>query len=279
MPGNSNSNIEESAFLARVEDREKIKEPLRPIAILADEPPVPATERLMRIPYRLAEIMLAATALIITLPLIVIVAVLIRLDSPGPVFFIMQRTGKSKRVRGRYLINDDSVRPPMSGFDPDKYYWVPRSFPFIKFRTMYVDAAKRYPEYYWWNYNLSNEEVRSMFYKVQDDPRLTRIGKWLRKTSLDEIPNFLHVLTGEAGIVGPRPEGKEIQRFYTEEQMKKFTIKPGLTCSSKINGRGDLNVGEQIEWDLEYVKNRNVWLDITIVFKTIWLVLTQRGAF
>ena len=280
QPANDSYEYNESNVRARASGHERLKERPRPIAIPANNgESVSALESVLTVLYRIGEILLAVIVLLVSLPVMLIIAVFIRIDSPGPVFFRMERTGKSRRVPGSELLDNNSVRPPAEGFKQDRCYCVPTTFPFVKFRTMYVDAAKRFPEYYWWNYDLSQQEVQNMYYKVQDDPRLTRVGQWLRKTSLDELPNFWHILTGEAALVGPRPEGGKIQGFYTEQQMRKFTVKPGLTCLSKIYGRGDLPVGEQIKWDLEYADKRNVWLDIKIVFSTIWLVLTQRGAF
>lgn len=275
--GDNSYKYNESAARASVTVQNRLEAPLKPIAIRCEKSQT--RERLLNVFYRVFEIFFAVTLLVVAFPLLLILALMVRLDSRGPVFFGMQRTGKSRRVLGRELVNDDSVLAPAAGIDPDSHYWVPTSFKFYKFRTMHQDSAVRFPEYYWWDYELDQQKFQAMFYKVKEDPRLTRVGKWLRKTSFDELPNFWHILTGETTLVGPRPEGSRIQGFYTEEQMRKFTVKPGLTCLSKIYGRGDLPVGEQIKWDLEYVDSRNVWLDLKIVMLTVWLVLTQRGAF
>jgi lipopolysaccharide/colanic/teichoic acid biosynthesis glycosyltransferase len=144
---------------------------------------------------------------------------------------------------------------------------------------MWVDARERFPELYWWKYELSPEKFRKMYYKLENDPRLTRVGKWLRKTTLDELPNFLSVLRRDVRLVGPRPEVPELQAYYTEEQMLKFTVKPGITCLSKVHGRGELSVQEQIELDLEYVRTRTLALDLKIMFLTVVRAFTGRGAF
>jgi lipopolysaccharide/colanic/teichoic acid biosynthesis glycosyltransferase len=123
------------------------------------------------------------------------------------------------------------------------------------------------------------DKFQKMYYKLEDDPRLTRVGRWLRKITIDELPNFFSVLRGDVRLVGPRPEAREVQGYYTEEQMIKFTVKPGITCLSKIHGRGELSVQEQIELDVEYVKTRTLALDLKIILLTIWGTISQRGAF
>jgi lipopolysaccharide/colanic/teichoic acid biosynthesis glycosyltransferase len=257
----------------------RLRQPRKPIAIPADPPAFSPGALALEGLYRVVETLFAAAVLLVTAPLQLVLSLLVRWDTPGPVFFVQRRTGQSKRVRGRHLAGHPDVVAPAGGFDPDRYYWVPTAIPFVKYRTMYHDAVERFPEYYWWQYDLAPHEVQRMYYKLEDDPRVTPVGKWLRKTSLDELPNFWNVLTGDLRIVGPRPEAVEIQGFYDEEQMLKFTVKPGLTCTSKINGRGNLPVGEQIAWDVQYVRDRSVALDLKVAFLTIWRVLRQRGAF
>ena len=144
---------------------------------------------------------------------------------------------------------------------------------------MWRDALAKYPEYYWWHYDLPQNEIENLYYKLDNDPRVTRAGRWLRRTTLDELPNFYNVLTGDMRLVGPRPEAVEVQGFYSPEQMKKFTVKPGITCLSKIHGRGNLSFQEQVEWDLEYVRTRTLSLDLRILFKTAQMILRGKGAF
>jgi lipopolysaccharide/colanic/teichoic acid biosynthesis glycosyltransferase len=229
--------------------------------------------------YRSTEIVISFLALLFTLPIMLLAALIIRIDSPGPVLFFHKRVAQSAPTQGRKIMGREDLRAPAGRFDPDKFYYVPRTFSFVKFRTMYHDAARKYPEYYWWNYELSQEQLQHMYYKLENDPRITKVGKWLRKTTLDELPNFWGVLTGKMRLVGPRPEAPEILVYYTPEQMLKFTIKPGITCLSKIYGRGNLSFQEQIYWDLEYVRNRSLKLDLKILFMTIWIILTGKGSF
>lgn len=266
------------AWKEKVDAGARVKTQLRPF-VIKDEGGGPRRSVLVDAIYRIVELVLAILVLALTSPILLAVGLWIRVDSPGPAVFVGERTGKSRRVRGRDVPTDGSLRLPEDAIDPDAYYWVPTVIPFAKFRTMFVDAAQRFPEYYWWNYQIKPEDFQLMFYKLEDDPRLTRVGKWLRKTSLDELPNFWNLLRGDVHLVGPRPELLGAQDQYTPEQMLKFTVKPGLTCLSKIYGRGHLSVQEQIHWDLEYVRNRSVWLDIKIILITFWHVVTQRGAF
>ncbi len=254
----------------------RLEKPREPVAIPADPP---RGRSLPEAAYGVFQRLFALAVLLVSSPVMLVVAVLIKLDSPGPVLFAGKRTGLSVRVRGAELAGDPSIRAPSGGFQPDQYYWKPRIITFYKFRTMHKDANRLHPEHYWWEFDLTPEEIRGMYYKHEVDPRLTRIGQFLRKTSLDELPNFINVLTGEVALVGPRPEAAELPGLYTEEQLKKFTVKPGLTCLSKVHGRGELSVGEQLDWDLEYVRTRSLALDIKLIFQTAWMVITQRGSF
>ncbi len=244
-------------------------------------PPEPRSlaERLAEAVYRGLEVALSAVLVVLTSPLLLLQAVLVRLDSPGPVLFVHQRCGRAVPTPGRELAGRDDLRPPAGGFEPDTLYWVPTTFPFVKFRTMYADSSERFPQFYWWNYDLDPEQAQKMFYKLEEDPRLTRVGRLLRKTTLDELPNLWSVVRGHTRLVGPRPEEPRVLNYYEPEQMEKFTVRPGITCLSKIYGRGNLSVGEQIAWDLEYVRTRSVGLDLKILFRTAWMVVLQRGSF
>ena len=197
---------------------------------------------------RSLEVLIAAIALIVTSPIMLLVAVIIRLDSPGPALFRQQRVGAKGRVFG-----------------------------FYKFRTLYVDAKERFPELY--RYSYSPAEVVTLKFKREEDPRVTRVGKWLRKSTLDELPNFWNLLKGDIAIVGPRPEIPEMLKHYTPEQVLKFAVRPGITGLAQTHGRGNLAFQETIAWDLEYVKNKSLWLDVKIVARTVWMLITLDGAF
>jgi lipopolysaccharide/colanic/teichoic acid biosynthesis glycosyltransferase len=204
-------------------------------------------------------------------------ALLIRLDSPGPALFWHLRPGRSIMVRGRDLEGRDDLQPPPGGYEPDRLYYVPSYFQLVKFRTMYSDARLRYPELY--AYNFSPEEFRQRYGTMQNDPRVTRVGRILRKLSVDELPNLWCVLTGHIRLVGPRPEAPRVLHYYSPEEMYKFACKPGITGLAQINGRGLLNWGETLAWDLQYIRTRSVWLDLKIILLTLRHVITRRGAF
>ncbi|HWP85018.1 MAG TPA: sugar transferase [Terriglobia bacterium] len=197
---------------------------------------------------RCFEIAVAAVALTLSLPIIVIMAIIIKLDSPGPAFFGHWRLGKG-----------------------GKPFW------FVKMRTLYADARERWPELY--EYNYTPEELDRLYFKVPDDPRITRVGAWLRRSTLDELPNFWHVLTGEMALVGPRPEIPEMLRYYEGEERLKFSVRPGITGLAQVSGRGRLSFRETTRLDVEYVKNQSWRLDLQIILRTIRGLLTRDGAF
>lgn len=228
--------------------------------------------------YRAFEFAAALAALVVLMPVMLVEALIVRLDSPGPVLFFQQRVGRSKRVRGAELAGRSDVVSPTGRFEPDRYYLVPQTFTFVKFRTMYADARQRFPELYRYQY-ANQAEFLASHHKLEDDPRITRAGAWLRRLTVDEFPNFFNVLIGEVALVGPRPELPQYLPYYTAEQMRKFSVLPGITGYAQTNGRGLLTIGQVIEWDLRYVEERSVMLDLKILLSTIRLVLTRRGAF
>lgn len=228
--------------------------------------------------YRIFEFAVALAALVVSLPIMVVEAVIIRLDSPGPVLFFQQRLGRSRRVRGSELAHRGDVVSATGRFDPDRFYLVPETFTFVKFRTMYADAKDRFPELYRYRY-ASHAEFMASHHKLEDDPRVTRAGTWLRRLTVDELPNFLNVLTGRVALVGPRPELPQYLPYYSPAELRKFSVRPGITGLAQTNGRGLLTIGQVIEWDLRYVDGRSVMLDLRILAATIRLVLTRRGAF
>src|SRR5712692_316027 len=186
--------------------------------------------------YRSFEVLVALIGLTLALPLLLVEALVIRLDSPGPALFFHQRPGRSIMRRGRDLEGRTDLRPPPGGYDPDRLYYVPSYFRLVKFRTMYSDARSRFPELY--AYDFAPEEFHQKYGTLQNDPRVTRIGAVLRELSIDELPNFWSVLVGDMRLVGPRAEAPEVLRYYTPDEMYKFAYKPGMTGLAQINGRG-----------------------------------------
>jgi lipopolysaccharide/colanic/teichoic acid biosynthesis glycosyltransferase len=227
--------------------------------------------------YRSFEILVATVGLIAGLPLMLIVAAVIRCDSPGPALFFHKRPGRSTIMRGCDLVNRSELRAPLGGYEPDKLYFVPSCFRIVKFRTMYDDARTRFPQYY--AYRYAPGQFHRQYPTLRHDPRVTRVGRVLRKLSLDELPNLWSVLVGDMRLVGPRPEAPEVLQYYSVEEMYKFACKPGITGLAQVNGRGFLNWGETLKWDLEYVYKRSVGLDLKILLITLRQVIMRHGAF
>lgn len=197
---------------------------------------------------RIFECACALGFLVASLPITLLIALLIKIDSPGPALFRQARLGKNARL-----------------------------FPFVKFRTMYVDARERFPELYAYSYD--DDEIRTIMFKVVDDPRRTRIGRLLRKSSLDELPNFWNVLTGDMALVGPRPEIPEMLPYYQGEDLLKFTVRPGVTGLAQVSGRGNLTFRETVDLDVAYVKSRSFLGDVDVLLRTVKMVLVSHGAF
>jgi lipopolysaccharide/colanic/teichoic acid biosynthesis glycosyltransferase len=238
---------------------------------------VPSSGWLAEAVYRAFEVLVALIGLTFTLPLMLIVAVVIRCDTAGPALFFHKRPGRSIIVRGRDLQGRADLRPPPGGYDPDTLYYVPTQFTLVKFRTMHSDARTRFPQFY--AYKYAQGEFHRQYPTHRHDPRVTRVGKVLRKLSIDELPNLWSVLVGDMRLVGPRPEAPEVLQYYTPQEMYKFACKPGITGLAQSNGRGLLNWGETLSWDLRYVCTRSVGLDLKIILVTLQRVITRHGAF
>ena len=194
---------------------------------------------------RFLDIVFSLAALIILAPLFIILAILIKLTSPGPVFFVQVRIGQYGR-----------------------------SFSFYKFRSMYVDAEQRKQELL-----AKNESADGVIFKMKDDPRITPIGRIIRKTSMDELPQFLNVLAGDMSLVGPRPPVPAEVREYSIEARKRLNVKPGLTCLWQVSGRSDIPFKEQVKLDKEYISSRSLKSDLLILLRTIPAILSGRGAY
>ena len=194
---------------------------------------------------RALDLIVALVLLILVSPLWLLIVLWIRLDSPGPALFKQVRIG----LRGK----------------PYKVY---------KFRTMLPNADALMKE------KLANvKELDNFVFQDKNDPRITKSGRFLRKTSLDELPQLLNILIGNMSLVGPRPEVPEIVKHYTPEQRQRLNVLPGVTGLAQVNGRSELTLGETIAYDLEYVRNWSFWLDLKILWKTIFVVLTGKGAY
>lgn len=197
-----------------------------------------------RVLKRLFDIFASATLLLLLAPLMLIIALLIKLESPGPVFFLQERIGEQGR-----------------------------RFKMIKFRSMYQDAERRWLEV------AKRDEQGNLIHKMEDDPRVTRIGRRLRRTSLDELPQLINVLRGEMSLVGPRPEMPYIAAEYQPWQWQRFRVPPGITGWWQVNGRSDKPMHLHTEDDLYYIQNYSFWLDVRILFKTLIVVWRGQGAY
>jgi radical SAM protein with 4Fe4S-binding SPASM domain len=221
---------------------------------------------------RILDIVIAVGLLVLTLPIMALITLIIKIDSPGPAFFKQKRVGMDRRngnfTSGKAEQAFQNRRTEDQGGKP---------FTFYKFRTMYTDARERFPEMY--KYDYTPEEIKKLYFKIPDDPRLTRFGARLRKTTLDELPNLINVIKGDMNLVGPRPDIPEMIKYYEQWERKKFTVKPGVTGLAQINGRGLLNFKKTLEIDVEYVENRSLWMDIKVLMKTIKVSLLKIGAF
>jgi lipopolysaccharide/colanic/teichoic acid biosynthesis glycosyltransferase len=205
-----------------------------------------AESELAEVVRRLWDIVASLLVLGLGWPIWVLIALLIKLDSPGPALYVSQRIGKNRKP-----------------------------FTFYKFRTMYVNAGDILPEQHAFEFDLN--DLDSVYLQLEKDPRVTRIGRFLRTTSLDEVPNFINILLGQMTLVGPRPEAPEMLKYYSRHL--KFQVKPGLTCLAQTSGRGQLNFPDTVRLDEEYVMTRSLWLDLKILLKTVWVVVTRHGAY
>lgn len=193
---------------------------------------------------RLLDILVSLVGLIITLPITVPTLIAIKLEDGGPVFYTQTRVG----MNGKY-------------------------FSIFKFRSMVVNADDKSKEL-----NELNEISGAMF-KIKDDPRVTKVGRFIRKHSIDELPQLLNVLLGDMALVGPRPPLPEEVAEYTEYDLKRLSIKPGCTGLWQVSGRNALSFSEMVELDLKYIQNAGLWLDFKICIKTIWIMICPNNAY
>jgi exopolysaccharide biosynthesis polyprenyl glycosylphosphotransferase len=193
---------------------------------------------------RAFDVVVSVAVIVLGMPLWLAAAAAIKLTSPGPVFYADRRIGLGER-----------------------------EFGMLKFRTMYVDAAERQAEL------ESENEAGGALFKIRDDPRVTRVGRFLRRYSLDEIPNTVNVLRGQMSLVGPRPLPVRDYGLLEEWHCKRYLVLPGMTGLWQISGRSNLSFDDLVRYDFYYLDNWSIWLDISILAKTIPAVVSQRGAY
>ena len=193
---------------------------------------------------RFFDCFLSAMALIVLSPIFLLTAVCIKIEDGGPVFFSQPRMGKDMKT-----------------------------FTFYKFRSMYVDADKKLKDL------LEENEQTGHAFKIKNDPRITKVGKFIRRYSIDELPQLVNIIKGDMSIVGPRPildwQMLECDAYEQQRQI----VQPGLTCYWQIMGRSDIEWDQWVELDLDYIRDMSVWTDIKMIIKTVPAVFTGGGSY
>ena len=192
---------------------------------------------------RVTDIFLSAIGLILLSPILLIVAIAIRIDSKGPIIFKQDRVGKDGKIFSMY-----------------------------KFRSMRVNAEELKTKL-----ETKNEMSGPMF-KMKNDPRITKVGRFIRKTSIDELPQLINVIKGDMSLVGPRPSlPKEVEQF-SPWMLERLKVKPGITCYWQVMGRNNIAFEEWMKLDVKYVHEMNYWLDIKLIFKTFFVLFGDESA-
>ncbi|MHC6180693.1 sugar transferase [Clostridium sp. JNZ X4-2] len=193
---------------------------------------------------RVYDFILSALGIILLSAVFIILAVWVKLDSKGPAIFKQVRVGKDGK-----------------------------NFTIYKFRTMVVDAEKKH------TLDIDPHNLENFVFQSRGDNRVTRSGAFLRKTSLDEIPQLFNVFIGNMSLVGPRPEIPEVVKLYPKAYRQRLLVTPGITGLAQVSGRGEIELGKTIHYDLTYIKNFSLFMDMKILFKTISSVFKSEGAF
>ena len=193
---------------------------------------------------RFMDMLLSFICITLGSPVFILTALLVKLTSPGPIIFSQVRVGKY----GRH-------------------------FKFYKFRSMYIDAEARKAELL-----KLNESGDGVIFKMQHDPRITPVGRFIRKFSIDELPQLFNVMLGDMSLVGPRPPLPSEVKSYSIEERKRLNITPGITCIWQVSGRSELPFQQQMALDKQYIASRSAWKDFVILLKTIPAILSGKGA-
>ena len=193
---------------------------------------------------RAMDIIGSLCGIILLSPLLIIVALAIKIEDPkGSIFFSQQRCGKDNKL-----------------------------FPMYKFRSMVSNAEELLEEL------MEHNEMDGPVFKIKDDPRITRVGKFIRKTSIDELPQLFNIFMGHMSIVGPRPAIPHEVAEYSHYHKQRLLVKPGLTCIWQVSGRNSIGFDEWMEMDLEYIEKRNLWMDTKLIFKTVGVLFGDENA-
>lgn len=192
---------------------------------------------------RVIDVVCSFVGVLVLSPLFVVIAIIIKFTSKGPVFFSQKRVGRDGK-----------------------------EFKMYKFRSMVVNAEELKEKL------AAQNEMSGPMFKMKDDPRVTKVGKFIRKTSIDELPQLFNVLKGDMSLVGPRPSlPKEVAQF--EDWMyRRLEVKPGLTCYWQVSGRNNIDFEDWMKLDIKYVDERSTWIDIKLIFKTVWVLFGDKNA-
>lgn len=194
---------------------------------------------------RLVDVLGSLAGLLVLIPIYLIVAILIKLEDPqGPILFKQQRVGKDGKT-----------------------------FSMFKFRSMVSNAEELKKTL------MEQNEVSGPVFKIKYDPRVTKVGKFIRKTSIDELPQLFNVLRGDMSLVGPRPPLPDEVEQYTSYEKQRISVTPGLTCYWQVYGRSNVEFAEWVELDLQYIRQRNILLDMKLIFKTVLVLFGSKDAY
>lgn len=192
---------------------------------------------------RLIDVILSLMGIILLSPIFILVIIAIKIDSKGKAFFVQERVGLKGNI-----------------------------FKMYKFRSMVVDAEELKKNL------MTQNEMGGPMFKMKEDPRVTRVGRFIRKTSIDELPQLFNVLKGDMSLVGPRPSlPSEVKEFETW-MMERLAVKPGITCYWQVSGRNNIDFIDWMKLDIKYVREKNIWIDVKLIFKTVFVLFGDEHA-
>ncbi|QAA34746.1 sugar transferase [Clostridium manihotivorum] len=192
---------------------------------------------------RVIDLLGAIFGLIITSPILIVVSLFIKFESKGPILFKQKRVGQDGR-----------------------------EFEMYKFRSMVTNAEELKEKL------KEKNEMSGPMFKMKDDPRITRVGRFIRRTSIDELPQLLNIFKGEMSLVGPRPSLPKEVKYFEGWMLERLVVKPGLTCYWQVSGRNNIDFKDWMKLDIKYVRERNLWIDIKLIFKTIRVLFGDDNA-